>query len=63
MLTGLENLSELNLYGTSVSDAAFSSLGQMEGLKKLFLWNTQVTQKGIAAFEAQHPDVEVIAGL
>ena len=63
LLTGLENLSELNLYGTSVSDAAFSSLGQMEGLKKLFLWNTQVTQKGIAAFEAQHPDVEVIAGL
>ena len=63
LLTGMENLSELNLYGTRVSDAAFSSFGRMKGLKKLFLWNTRVTQKGISAFQAQHPNVEVIAGL
>ena len=63
LLTGLKNLSELNLYGTRVSDEAFFSLGQMKGLKKLFLWNTQVTEKGIVTFQAQHPDVEVIAGL
>ena len=62
-LQELENLSELNLYGTRISDAAFSNLGQMKSLKKLFLWNTRVTAAGIAAFKAQHPEVKVIAGL
>ena len=42
-LKELKNLSELNLYGTSVTDAAFITLGQMTALKKLFLWNTLVT--------------------
>ena len=62
-LQELENLSQLNLYGTRINDAAFATLGQMKSLEKLFLWNTRVTAKGIAAFKAQHPDIEVIAGL
>jgi len=62
-LLGMENLSELNLYGTRVTDAAFTTLGQMTALKKLFLWNTRVTAAGIKAFKAQHPEIEVIAGL
>jgi uncharacterized membrane protein len=62
-LQNLENLTELNLYGTRVSNAALNTLGQMESLKKLFLWNTRITAKAIADFKAQHPDVEVIAGL
>ena len=62
-LQGMENLSELNLYGTRVTDAAFTTLGQMAALKKLFLWNTRVTAAGIEAFKAQHPEIEVNAGL
>lgn len=62
-LQNLENLTELNLYGTRISNAALNTLGQMESLKKLFLWNTRITAKAIADFKAQHPDVEVIAGL
>ena len=62
-LQNLENLTELNLYGTMVSNAALNTLGQMESLKKLFLWNTRITAKAIADFKAQNPDVEVIAGL
>lgn len=62
-LQNLENLTELNLYGTRVSNAALNTLGQMESLKKLFLWNTRITAKAIADFKAQHPDVEVISGL
>ena len=46
-----------------VSNAALNTLGQMESLKKLFLWNTRITAKAIADFKAQNPDVEVIAGL
>ena len=62
-LKGLENLSELNLYGTRVSNAALMPLGQMESLKKLFLWNTRITPEAIADFRIQHPDIEIVAGL
>jgi uncharacterized membrane protein len=62
-LQNLENLSELNLYGTRVSNAALMTLGQMQSLKKLFLWNTRITPRAIADFKAQHPDIEVVAGL
>ena len=62
-LKNLENLSELNLYGTQVSDAALITLGQIQSLKKLFLWNTRITPQAIADFKAQHPDIEIVAGL
>jgi hypothetical protein len=62
-LQALENLNQLNLYGTRINDAVFATLGQMKSLKKLFLWNTRVTPTGIENFKSQHPEVEVIAGL
>jgi len=62
-LQNLENLTELNLYGTKVSDAALLRLGQMQSLKKLFLWNTRITPQAIADFKIQHPHIEVIAGM
>ena len=61
-LQKLEHLTELNLYGTRVSNNTLITLGQMKSLKKLFVWNTRITDKGIADFKALHPDVEVIAG-
>ena len=61
-LQNLENLTELNLYGTQVSNAALNTLGQMKSLKKLFLWNTRITAKAITDFKVEHPDLEVIAG-
>ena len=62
-LKNLENLSELNLYGTSVNNTALVTLGQIQSLKKLFLWNTRITPKAIADFRAQHPEIEVVSGL
>jgi hypothetical protein len=62
-LKNLENLSELNLYGTSVNNTALMTLGQIQSLKKLFLWNTRITPKAIADFRAQHPEIEVVSGL
>jgi hypothetical protein len=59
----MENLSELNLYGTSVNNTALMTLGQIQSLKKLFLWNTRVTPKAIADFRVQHPEIDVVAGL
>ena len=61
-LQKLEHLTELNLYGTRVSNNTLITLGQMKSLKKLFVWNTRITGKEIADFKALHPEVEVIAG-
>ena len=61
-LQKLEHLTELNLYGTRVSNNTLITLGQMKGLKKLFVWNTSITDKAIADFKALNPDIEVIAG-
>ena len=61
-LQKLEHLTELNLYGTRVSNKTLITLGQMKSLKKLFVWNTRITDNEIADFKALHPDVEVIAG-
>ena len=61
-LQELEHLTELNLYGTRVNNNTLITLGQMKSLKKLFVWNTGITDKAIADFKALHPDVEVIAG-
>ena len=61
-LQKLEHLTELNLYGTRVSNNTLITLGQMKSLKKLFVWNTRITDKDIADFKALNPDVEVIAG-
>ena len=61
-LQKLEHLTELNLYGTRVSNNTLITLGQMKSLKKLFVWNTRITDKDIADFKALHPEVEVIAG-
>ena len=61
-LQKLEHLTELNLYGTRVSNNALITLGQMKSLKKLFVWNTLITDKAIKDFKALYPDLEVIAG-
>ena len=61
-LQKLEHLTELNLYGTRVSNNTLITLGQMKALKKLFVWNTSITDKAIADFKALNPDIEVIAG-
>ena len=61
-LQKLEHLTELNLYGTRVSNNTLITLGQMKSLKKLFVWNTRITDKDIADFKALHPHIEVIAG-
>jgi hypothetical protein len=34
----------------------------MKGLKKVFLWKTQVTKKGVGQFAAQYPNIEVMVG-
>jgi hypothetical protein len=50
---GINNLSNLDLSGTNVSDEGLLSLLRMEGLTKLNLMDTKVTPAGVARFKSR----------
>jgi len=47
------------LIGTKITDAGLDNLGEMGSLKRLLLWDTQVSDEGVAKFRESHPDCEV----
>ena len=59
----LANLEYLNLYGTKVSDAGLDPLKNLKKLKKLYLWQTQVTEAGVQKLKESLPDLEVVLGV
>jgi hypothetical protein len=50
------------LYKTKISDICVPELSQLKSLKKLFIWQTAMTDDGIAQLKAAVPEVEVIGG-
>jgi hypothetical protein len=61
-LAGLENLTYLNLYGTKVTDAGLSHLKSLAKLRRLYVWQTQVTAAGADALKAALPELQVNLG-
>lgn len=61
-LTELQHLESLNLYDTAVGDDIFPALRKMPALKRVYLWQTQVTGEGVAAFREARPNVMVDRG-
>ena len=61
-LKGLVNLEYLNLYGDGI-DANLPNLQDMKKLKKLYLWQTKVTDAGVAKLQKSLPQVEITRGL
>jgi hypothetical protein len=55
-LTGLR---ELDLSGTAVTDAGLADLARLTGLKRLYLWDTDVTESGGQRLKAALPECEV----
>lgn len=62
-LADLEHLEYLNLYGTKVTDASIPVFEKMKGLKKLYLWQSEVTREGAEKLKASRPDMIVEMGL
>ena len=60
-LEGLSHLESLNLYGTAVTDASFEVIKSFPALKRLYLWQTEVTVDGVETLRSarQHLDVNV----
>lgn len=58
-LTQLQHLEYLNLYGTVVNDDVLKSIRLFKKLKRIYLWNTKVTQEKIKEIKTQLPDLKV----
>ena len=61
-LSDLKHLESLNLYKTKITDICAPDLIHLTGLKKLFIWQTEFGDDGIAQLKAALPEVEVIGG-
>jgi uncharacterized membrane protein len=59
-LAGLPRLEHLNLYGNAgVTDASMDVLAGLSSLRQLYVWQTGVTDEGIARLRQRRPDLEV----
>ncbi len=61
-LVGLEYLLRLNLYGTQVDDAALDQLADFPALESVYLWNSNVTEEGVARLRDALPNAEINFG-
>jgi hypothetical protein len=60
-LSKLENLESLNLYGTNVSKGVLELVPKLSRLKKIYLWQTQVTKTDITQLKKENPGLIIIA--
>ena len=59
----MPHLESLNLYGTEVTKDVLETLKTLPSLKKVFLWQTKVTQEEAQQLQEALPEVEVDAGI
>jgi serine/threonine protein kinase len=59
VLSACQNLQQLNLRSTAVTDAGFEHLQSLGRLTSLVISGTKVTDKAIAAFKEAHPQCKV----
>jgi hypothetical protein len=61
-LSDLDHLEVLNLHSTAISDPELNILSEMKSLKKVYLWQTEVTEEAVAILRQKRPDLEVNFG-
>jgi hypothetical protein len=56
------DINSRKLYKTKITDICATDLAHLNGLKKLFIWQTEFGETGISQLKAAVPGVEVIGG-
>lgn len=59
LLKGFKYLESLNVFGSELDDTALEAFGSLPELKTLYVWQTQMTEKGILDFQEKNGDVAV----
>ena len=60
-LAGLSNLTELNLWGTQITDAGLLELSELKNLTTLHIWKVQITDAGVQELKDSLPQVWIFA--
>ncbi len=61
-LADLDHLEVLNLHSTSISDPQLEILEQIKSLRKVYLWQTEVSEEAVVSLRQKRPDLEVNFG-
>ncbi len=61
-LPELEHLEVLNLYATNISDSSVDKLISYKSLKALYLWQTDISEDGLASLRQGLPDTRIDFG-
>jgi hypothetical protein len=48
--------------GTQISDRGLLTLAKIKSLKRVYLWQTRVTEKGVAQLKKMRPDLSIQSG-
>ena len=59
-LTQLSRLEVMNLTETLVDDSIFDRIGQFSGLKRIYLWQSRVSEEGVNAARSIYPNMEIV---
>lgn len=59
----LKKLEYLNIVGTKINDEGLLELIPSESLRKIYCWNTGITENGIQRFQKKYPKIEIDFGL
>lgn len=58
----LQQLEYLNIVGTKITDDGLLGLNPGNSLKKIYCWNTGISEKGVMAFQKKYPTIELDFG-
>jgi uncharacterized membrane protein len=59
IISNLEFLESLNLYGSELDDSALNSLATLPNLKNLYVWQTKMTKDGLSEFQKENETIMV----
>ncbi len=59
----LPRLESINLFGTAIDDKALEHLSKFPSLKRIYTWQTNVSEAGIKSITEVRPDIEIIGGV
>ncbi len=61
-LEGLDKLEYLNLFATGIGDEGLQRVAGLKALRRLYVWQTKVTDAGVAKLQEALPDLEIDRG-
>ncbi|MEL6192792.1 MAG: hypothetical protein AAFR66_12115, partial [Bacteroidota bacterium] len=56
------HLESLNLFGTKISDESLKTISKISTLKKVYLWQTNVSASAVSTLQRENPELDIDTG-